>query len=153
MHKFEKISLYTSTMLHFFVQHAYMYKLISTCILIQIPVVNLRYQRTQNADRWIDHRPTGIVPTGTILQPRTQPHKRTIRKLTNPKDFVTRSSRYCLLSQEQDADGDLETKLYKVIIQGPFQFNFTSENCIFLLSLHVAGRCIADLWRRGADSI
>ncbi|XP_018317203.1 uncharacterized protein [Mycetomoellerius zeteki] len=71
----------------------------------KIPVVNPRYQRVQNADRWINHRPTRIVPTGTILQPRTQPHKRTIRKLTNPKDFMARSSRYCLLSQEQDADG------------------------------------------------
>ncbi|XP_018355123.1 PREDICTED: kinesin-like protein KIF23 isoform X2 [Trachymyrmex septentrionalis] len=77
----------------------------------KIPVVNPRYQRMQNADRWINHRPVRIVPTGTILQPRSQPHKRTIRKLTNPKDFMTRSSRYCLLSQEQDANGELETKL------------------------------------------
>jgi len=92
------------------------HKLIFTCVLIQdkIPVVNPRYQRVQSADRWIDHRPAGIVPTGTILQPKTQPHKRTIRKLTNPKDFMARSSRYCLLSQEQDVDGELETKLYKV---------------------------------------
>ncbi|KAG5347385.1 KIF23 protein, partial [Acromyrmex charruanus] len=77
----------------------------------KIPVVN---PRMQNADRWINHRPARIVPTGTILQPRTQPHKRTIRKLTNPKDFMARSSKYCLRSLEQDADGELETKLYKV---------------------------------------
>lgn len=120
-------------------------KLIFTCILIQIPVVNPRYQRVQNTDRWINHHPTGIVPTGTILQPRTQPHKRTIRKLTNPKDFVARSSRYCLLSQEQNVDGELETKLYKV--------SSVSALLRRIAFLHVAGRCIADLWRRGADSI
>jgi len=120
-----------------------------TCILIQIPVVNPRY-RVQNVDRWIDHRPTGIVPTGTILQPRTQSHKRTIRKLTNPKDFVARSSRYCLLSQEQDTDGELETKLYKVSLVSALPQRIVF--CV-IVSLHITGRGIANLRRRGTDSI
>ncbi|XP_011876469.1 PREDICTED: kinesin-like protein KIF23 isoform X2 [Vollenhovia emeryi] len=100
----------------------------------KIPVVNPRYQRAQNVDRWIDHRPFGIVPTGTILQPRTQPHKRTIRKLTNPKHFVARSSRYSLLSQEQDTDGELETKLYKAEVLptcgGGAQIVFNDIECL-----------------------
>ncbi|KYN13551.1 Kinesin-like protein KIF23 [Trachymyrmex cornetzi] len=106
------------------------------------PVVNPRYQRVQNADKWINHRPARIVPTGTILQPRTQPHKRTIRKLTNPKDFMARSSRYCLLSQEQDEDGELETKLYKADVLptcgGGAQIVFNDIECLKQISPTVA---------------
>ncbi|XP_036148312.1 kinesin-like protein KIF23 isoform X2 [Monomorium pharaonis] len=104
----------------------------------KIPVVNPRYQRVQNLDSWIDHRPTGIVPTGTILQPQMQPRKRTIRKLMNPKDFVARSSRYCLFSQEQGADGALETKLYKANVLptcgGGAQIVFNDIECLTQIS-------------------
>ncbi|KOC68665.1 Kinesin-like protein KIF23, partial [Habropoda laboriosa] len=78
----------------------------------RIPVVNLRYRRSQSADRWIDHRPAGLVPVGTILQPFVR-HKRNVTQLTDPKDITNRASRYCLVAQEQDTDGELETKLYK----------------------------------------
>lgn len=136
--------MYTSTMLRFFSQRVH--KLIFTCLLIQdkIPVVNPRYQQVKNADRWIDHRPAGIVPTGTILQPQTQPRKRTIRKLTNPKDFVAKSSRYCLFSQEQDADGELETKLYKANVLptcgGGAQIVFNDIECLKQISPTAAKR-------------
>nr|XP_012219278.1 PREDICTED: kinesin-like protein KIF23 isoform X2 [Linepithema humile] len=78
----------------------------------KIPVVNPRY-RAKSGDKWIDHRPAGIVPIGTIMQPQTQPHKQTVQKLTNPKTFRKKSAKYCLFAQEQDTDGELETKLYK----------------------------------------
>ncbi|XP_043260428.1 kinesin-like protein KIF23 [Colletes gigas] len=78
----------------------------------KIPVVNLRYRRSQSADRWLDHRPPGLVPVGTILQPLIR-HKLSVTQLTDPKDITDRASRYCLIAQEQDADGELETKLYK----------------------------------------
>ncbi|CAK9798928.1 Kinesin-like protein KIF23 [Anthophora plagiata] len=78
----------------------------------KIPVVNLRYRRSQSADRWIDHRPAGLVPVGTILQPFIR-RKRSVTQLTDPKDIINRASRYCLVAQEQDTDGELETKLYK----------------------------------------
>ncbi|CAL7933272.1 unnamed protein product [Xylocopa violacea] len=78
----------------------------------RIPVVNLRYRRSQSAERWIDHRPPGLVPVGTILQPFIR-NKQSVRQLTDPKDITTRASRYCLVTQEQDTDGELETKLYK----------------------------------------
>ncbi|CAK9817767.1 Kinesin-like protein KIF23 [Anthophora quadrimaculata] len=78
----------------------------------RIPVVNLRYRRSQSADRWIDHRPAGLVPVGTILQPFIR-CKRSVTQLTDPKDIINRASRYCLVAQEQDTDGELETKLYK----------------------------------------
>ncbi|XP_078035417.1 kinesin-like protein KIF23 isoform X2 [Augochlora pura] len=78
----------------------------------RIPVVNLRYRRSQSAERWVDHRPSGLVPVGTILQPLLR-HKRSITQLTDPKDITDGVSRYCLVAQEQDIDGELETKLYK----------------------------------------
>lgn len=78
-------------------------------------MANLRYRRSQSADRWIDHRPTGLVPVGTILQPLMR-NKRSVTQLTDPKDITDRASRYCLVAQEQDKDGELETKLYKVSI-------------------------------------
>lgn len=81
----------------------------------KIPVVNPRYRRSQNADKWINHHPVGMVPTGTLFQPQVQPHKRVVRKLTNPNNFaVKKSAKYCLYAQEQDTDGEFETKLYKV---------------------------------------
>ncbi|XP_053972696.1 kinesin-like protein KIF23 [Hylaeus volcanicus] len=78
----------------------------------RIPVVNLRYRRSQSAERWIDHRPPGLVPVGTIFQPLMR-HKLSVTQLTDPKDITDRASRYCLVAQEQDVDGELETKLYK----------------------------------------
>lgn len=79
----------------------------------KIPVVNPRYQRLRNSNKWIDHRPAQIVPGGTIFQPQTS-SKCSVTKLTDPKPFMTKSARYCLYAQEQDTDGELETKLYKV---------------------------------------
>ncbi|XP_015179777.1 PREDICTED: kinesin-like protein KIF23 isoform X2 [Polistes dominula] len=78
----------------------------------KLPVVNPRYRRSQSVDRWIDHRPPPIVPVGTILQP-IMHRKRSVTHLTDPKDITSRASRYCLVSQNQDEDGELETKLYK----------------------------------------
>lgn len=78
----------------------------------RIPVVNLRFRRSQSAERWVDHRPPGLVPVGTILQPHIR-HKRSVTQLTDPKDITDRASKYCLVAQEQDTDGELETKLYK----------------------------------------
>lgn len=40
--------------------------------------------------------------------------KRSVTHLTDPKDITNRTSRYCLVSQNQDEEGELETKLYKV---------------------------------------
>ncbi|EZA49586.1 Kinesin-like protein KIF23 [Ooceraea biroi] len=105
----------------------------------KIPVVNPRYRRSQNADRWINHYPAGIVPTGTILQPEIAPCRQTcLTKLTNPKTFATKSIKYCLYSQEQDTDGELETKLYKADVLptsgGGAQIVFNDVECLKQLS-------------------
>ncbi|XP_025268620.1 kinesin-like protein KIF23 isoform X1 [Camponotus floridanus] len=111
----------------------------------KIPVVNPRYGRSQNVDRWINHRPVGMVPTGTIFQPQMQFHKRIIRKLTNPNNFATKSAKYCLYAQEQDTDGELETKLYKADILptcgGGAQIVFNDIECLKQISPIAAKRC------------
>ncbi|XP_017885702.1 kinesin-like protein KIF23 isoform X2 [Ceratina calcarata] len=75
-------------------------------------VGNKRYRRSQSADRWVDHRPGAIVPVGTVLQPLMR-RRRSITKLTSPKEITEGASRYCLVAQEFDTDGELETKLFK----------------------------------------
>ncbi|KAG7210213.1 hypothetical protein KM043_011765 [Ampulex compressa] len=99
----------------------------------RIPVVNPRYRRSQSADRWIDHRPGPLVPVGTIFQPLMH-NKRSVTQLTNPKDFMDKASRYCLVSQEQDTSGELETKLYKADILptagGGAQVVFNDIECL-----------------------
>lgn len=41
--------------------------------------------------------------------------RRSITQLTSPKEITDGASRYCLIAQEHDTDGELETKLYKVL--------------------------------------
>lgn len=78
----------------------------------RVPVSNPRYRRSQSADRWIDHRPQTLVPIGTVLQPLMQ-RRRSVTRLTSPKEVTDGASRYCLVAQEHDTDGELETKLFK----------------------------------------
>ncbi|XP_072748061.1 kinesin-like protein KIF23 [Anoplolepis gracilipes] len=78
----------------------------------RVPLSNPRYRRSQSADRWIDHRPQTLVPIGTVLQPLMQ-RKRSVTQLGSPKEITNGASRYCLISQEHDTDGELETKLFK----------------------------------------
>ncbi|XP_036144378.1 kinesin-like protein KIF23 isoform X2 [Monomorium pharaonis] len=78
----------------------------------RIPISNPKYRRSQSADRWIDHRPQTLVPIGTVLQPMMQ-RRRSVTQLTSPKEITDGASRYCLVAQERDTDGELETKLYK----------------------------------------
>lgn len=81
----------------------------------RIPVANSRYRRSQSADRWVDHRPGAIVPVETILQPLMR-RRRSVTRLTSPREITDGASRYCLVAQQQDSEGELETKLYKVNI-------------------------------------
>lgn len=60
----------------------------------------------------MDHRPGALVPLGTVLQPLMR-RRRSVTRLTDPKEITDGASRYCLVAQEHDTDGELETKLYK----------------------------------------
>lgn len=78
-------------------------------------VSNPRYRRSQSADRWVDHRPEALAPLGTVLQPLMR-RRRSITKLTSPTEITDGASRYCLTAQNQDSEGELETRLYKVSV-------------------------------------
>ncbi|KAJ8707721.1 hypothetical protein PYW07_011398 [Mythimna separata] len=80
-----------------------------------IAIANPRHRRSISADgrNWVEHAPNKIVPMGTVMKPNIV-NSKVINKLTSVKDIAnSRTSKYCLISQEQDTDGELETKLYK----------------------------------------
>jgi hypothetical protein len=56
------------------------------------------------------------VPLNTILKPALRGSKRSVTKLTEKEILHERTSKYCLTSQEQDTDGEVETKLFKVLL-------------------------------------
>lgn len=85
----------------------------------KLGVANPRYRRSQSADRWVDHRPDTLVPIGTVLQPLMR-RRRSITKLSSPNEITDGASRYCLTAQNQDSEGELETKLYKVRAHSSF---------------------------------
>ena len=80
---------------------------------------NPRHRRSRSAgcgDVWLDHKPPTAVELNTVFQP-SMKRRKSVTKLTDVKDIVnSKTSKYCLTTQEQDTDGELETKLYKVKI-------------------------------------
>lgn len=77
-------------------------------------MTNGRHRRSKSVgnEGWLEHRAPTIVHPGTVLQPY---YNRT-KSVTSPemKDITNaRTSRYCLITQQADTDGELETKLYK----------------------------------------
>ncbi|XP_022122453.2 kinesin-like protein KIF23 [Pieris rapae] len=80
-----------------------------------VAIANPRHRRSLSADGkgWVEHAPNKLVPMGTVMKPSIG-NSKLVNKLTNVKDIAnTKTSKYCLISQEQDTDGELETKLYK----------------------------------------
>ncbi|KAH8368864.1 hypothetical protein KR200_010699 [Drosophila serrata] len=75
---------------------------------------NNRHRRSRSAgDKWLEHRAANPVPLGTIMQPYLK-NRKSITKLTDMKELTANgANKYCLVSQEADTDGDVETKLYK----------------------------------------
>lgn len=80
-----------------------------------VAIANPRHRRSLSADGrgWLEHAPSNRVPMGTVMKPSIV-NSKVISKLTHVKDIAnSKTSKYCLISQEQDTDGELETKLYK----------------------------------------
>lgn len=86
-------------------------------VTISTPAVsNPRHRRSRSVsdDRWLEHRPQAPVPLNTVLQPVLKKRK-SVTKLTDVKDVTnSKTSKYCLMTQNQDSEGDLETNIYKV---------------------------------------
>ncbi|XP_018577449.1 kinesin-like protein KIF23 [Anoplophora glabripennis] len=76
-----------------------------------------RHRRSRSADEvWLEHNSVKPVALGTVLQP-TMKRRKSVSKLTKASDITNpKQSKYCLLAQEQDTDGEVETKLYKADI-------------------------------------
>jgi kinesin family protein 23 len=56
------------------------------------------------------------VELGTVMQPLMK-RRKSVTKLTDMKDIANpKTSKYCLMTQEQDSSGELETRLYKVTV-------------------------------------
>jgi kinesin family protein 23 len=57
-----------------------------------------------------------VVELSTVMQPLMKQRK-SVTKLTDVKDITNPEiSKYCLMTQDQDSSGELETRLYKVIL-------------------------------------
>ncbi|KAK9505405.1 hypothetical protein O3M35_009470 [Rhynocoris fuscipes] len=84
-----------------------------TCRRMGVAVANRRHRRSRSAgDVWLEHKPKTPVPLNTLMQP-TMTKRKSVTKLTDAKDVTEKTSKYCLMTQGQDSDGDLETRLYK----------------------------------------
>nr|XP_022901628.1 kinesin-like protein KIF23 [Onthophagus taurus] len=65
---------------------------------------------------WLEHNSVKPLPLGTVLQPAMKKRK-SVTKLKKASDVTnTKQSKYCLIAQEQDSAGELETKVYKADI-------------------------------------
>ncbi|CAO1384121.1 unnamed protein product [Diamesa serratosioi] len=103
-------------------------------------VVNVRHRRSKSVgtEGWLEHKAAHPVPLGTILQPYYKTTK-SVSKLTDVRDITnSKTSKYCLITQEADTDGELETKLYKGdVIQttgGGAQVIFDDVECLKQMS-------------------
>nr|XP_018916025.1 PREDICTED: kinesin-like protein KIF23 isoform X1 [Bemisia tabaci] len=72
-----------------------------------------RRSRSMSHDQWLHHQPPTPVKLGTVFQPIMKKRK-SVTKLTDVKDVTdSKTNKYCLVAQNQDTDGELETHLYK----------------------------------------
>lgn len=79
-----------------------------------MPVASARHRRSRSTgERWLEHRAPNPVPLGTILQPFYK-NRKSITKLTDARELTNpKTSKYCLVDQAADTDGEVETRLYK----------------------------------------
>jgi len=63
--------------------------------------------------KWLEHVPTLPLPSTTVFQPDMK-KKKSVNKLVNIEDLTSKTSKYCLRTDVQDSEGEVETQLYKV---------------------------------------
>lgn len=124
-------------------------------------VSNPRYGRTHcdNHDQWLDHRAAISAPLNTVLQPVLK-RRRSFTSVTSPKD-VAKMSKYCLITQNQDEEGVVETQIYKVRetrCKRSYLLTFMTVNeswpCLPILNLRFpTGRCGTNGCRRSSDHL
>lgn len=79
-----------------------------------VAVSNPRHRRSRSTgnELWVDHQSVRPVPLNTVMQPQMK-RKKSVTRLSEKDLADPKSEKYCLTTQEQDTDGELETKLYK----------------------------------------
>ena len=77
------------------------------------PVVNPRHRRSLSTgnEKWIDHRPPGTLELGTVLRPKIK-NKKSVSNL-KASDILKDASKYALTHHEADANGCVETHVFK----------------------------------------
>lgn len=100
---------------------------------------NIRHRRSRSTgERWLEHRAPNPVPLGTILQPFYK-NRKSVTNLSDARDITNpKTSKYCLVSQTADTDGEVETRLYKGNVipttGGGAQVVFDDVECLKQLS-------------------
>ncbi|XP_078576433.1 kinesin-like protein KIF23 isoform X1 [Branchiostoma floridae x Branchiostoma japonicum] len=76
------------------------------------PPVRLNHRRSRSAsgDRWLDHKPVCNLDTETVLQPHLK--KKMTVSVPDVKN-IKKTDKYMLTHQEEDSQGEIETKLIK----------------------------------------
>lgn len=65
-------------------------------------------------ESWVEHNTgLGVKNLGTVFQPVIK-KKKSVTKLTNIEDLNSKVTKYCLATQEQNSEGEIENYLYKV---------------------------------------
>lgn len=79
-----------------------------------VPVANPHHIRSLSCSnmRWIHHKPTGTIDTGTVLKPKIK-NSRSIRNLRSSDILRKDTAGYSLVHQDADPNGDVETSVYK----------------------------------------
>lgn len=98
-------------------------------------MANPRHRRSRSTgERWLEHRAANPVPLGTIFQPYYHDRK-SVTKLTDARDVTdAKASKYCLISQDADTEGEVETKIFKgdvvPTVGGGAQVIFNDVECL-----------------------
>ncbi|XP_017776518.1 PREDICTED: kinesin-like protein KIF23 [Nicrophorus vespilloides] len=80
-----------------------------------VAVANRRRSKSVG-EVWLEHNSVKPVPLGTVMQPSMNKRK-SVSKLSKASDIThPKQSKYCLIAQEADTDGEVETKVYKADI-------------------------------------
>lgn len=90
--------------------------LTDVCLVVQTgPAVRPVHRRSQSAggERWVDHKPNTNVELDTVMQPNV-PNS---IKVTAPSEkALSKCDKYMLTHQEVASDGEIQTKLIKVLL-------------------------------------
>lgn len=79
------------------------------------PVVRPLHRRSHSAggERWVDHKPTTNVELDTVMQPIVP---NSIKVNAPSEKALSKCDKYMLTHQELASDGEIQTKLIKVLL-------------------------------------